>query len=263
MERPTIDLVIPIQRETALLEKSVEAIQKYTTNFKLHICRDPDLNVSEARQQALNILPLGQYVCFMDDDTLVQQPDWLDNMVKGLQNNPNAAIAFAEEQWGDTDHIVNIYEEGQPVKYGPAACMLIDRNRIPISVRWDRYMGLKTGWLGGDFEEVDYCLQVWNKGLQCIGIHSSRFKHMDRTTMEDFRTTDRARTCAIMKFLLYHKHATCPDNSEYFRKLRYVQARAGNDRMLAPGATLKECFSGVIIDNNISHFPYVQTNNLV
>jgi glycosyltransferase involved in cell wall biosynthesis len=263
MERPTVDLIIPIQQESLLLTQCVDAIHKNTKNFRLHICRDPDLNVSEARQQALNTLRLGQYVCFLDDDTLVQQPDWIDNMIMGLQNNPHAAIAFAEEQWGDTDHIVNIYQEGQTVKYGPAACMLIDRNKIPISVRWDKYMGLRTGWLGGDFEEVDYCAQVWNVGLECIGIHNSRFKHMDRTTMDYFRTTDRAKTCAVMKFLLQHKHTTCPDNNEYFRKLKYVKASTDNDRMLAPGSTLKECFSGVIKDNHIEHFTYVKVHDLV
>jgi hypothetical protein len=259
-QRPTIDLVIPIQHETPLLEQCVKALEANTLNYKLHIIKEPDLNVGEARQQALNTLVLGRFVCFLDDDSIVQQ-GWLEPLVEALMTVPQNAVAFAEEQWGN-DYVLNTYKEVQPVPYGPAACMLIDRDKIPISIRWNRYMGLRTGWLGGDFEEVEYVAQIQQHGLKCVGVHGSKFVHTDRTTMEEFRQTDRARTCSIMKLLIAHKFNIQADE-DFFKHLKYVPASSHNDRMLAPGHTLKECFYGVLKANNLLHFPVFQRMSLV
>jgi glycosyltransferase involved in cell wall biosynthesis len=260
-QRPPVDLVIPVQQESGLLESCVKAIEATTKNYRLHIVKEPSLNVGEARQQALNTLPLGRFVCFLDDDSVVQE-GWLEPLAEALLNNDRYAVAFAEEQWG-SDYVLNVYQDVQPIGYGPAACMLIDRDKIPISVRWNKYIGLKTGWLGGDFEEVEYVCQIRNKNLLCVGVHGSRFIHTDRTTMADYRLTDRSMTCNIMKVLINQKFLTNPDNEDFFRKLRYVPARKDNDRMLAPGHTLKECFYEVLKDNNITHFPVFKEWGLV
>lgn len=257
-----MDLVIPIQKETELLDSCVQSIEKYTTNYNLHICKDPQLNVGECRQNALNSLKLGQYVCFLDDDSLLLHTGWLDALVTALQLNQKAAVAFAEEQWGE-GQVLNIYNGTEVIGYGPAACMLLDRDRIPISVKWDKYMGLKTGWLGGDFEEVDYVRQIQSKGLQCLGVHGSRFQHTDRTTLTDFNLTDRHQTCSIMKWLINHKFMTNPNNVDYFKQLHYVKAQEDNDRMLAPGHTLKECFRDVIIANHLEQFPIAKRWELI
>jgi hypothetical protein len=86
--------------------------------------------------------------------------------------------------------------------------------------------------------------------------------HIDKPSMEEFRKTDRAKTCLIMQTLIRHKARVCPDNEDFFRRMRYVPARSSDDRMLASGRTLRECFAGVIADNGLGNVPLYQRMGL-
>jgi len=251
--------VIPVQRESAMLEGCVESVERFTTNYNIHIMNDAGLNVSEARQAAMDTLPVGRYVCFLDDDSRMIHDGWLDALMDTMVPNDDVAVAFAEEMWGD-EFVVNTYNGPKHhVEYGPAACMLIDTERVPDAVRWNKYIGLRSGWLGGDFEEVEYAHQLMHHGKSLVGVHGSMFKHIDRPPMEEFRKTDRAHTCVIMQALIRYWAQNCPDNGEFFQKLRYVKANENNDCMLAPGQSLKKCFHGVLADNHLRHFPMFKT----
>jgi len=50
---------------------------------------------------------------------------------------------------------------------------------------------------------------------------------------------------------------------DFFRKLEYVKANPNNDRMLASGKTLKNCFNGVLKDNHLEHVPMFKRWGLV
>jgi glycosyltransferase involved in cell wall biosynthesis len=256
MSRPTVDIVIPVQAETSLLDGCVAALDRHTDDYRLHIIKAPGLNVSEARQAAMDSLTGARYICYLDDDSRVTQ-GWLDPMVAAVDGNTRCAVAFAEEDWGEHG-VLQRYHGVQPCEYGPAACMLVDTSKIPDDVRWNTSIGLRTGWLGGDFEEVEYAHQLKYHGLHLVGVSGSRFVHIDRPSLEEFRKTDRAKTCMIMQALIRHWSRACPENREFFRRMEYVPASKHNDRMLAPGATLKQAFGGIVRDNHMQHFPMFQ-----
>lgn len=248
-----LDIVIPVQRETKLLEQCIKAIEANTTNYRLHVIKEPNLNVAEARQLALDTIQ-GDFICFLDDDSVVKQ-NWLGPLQEALARDPDAVVAFGTEMWCGKP--VNNYNGIAVVDKGPAACMLIDRRRMP-NIRWNKYIGLRSGWLGGDFEEVEFVDQLLPFGKHCVGVQASEFDHVDRPPMAVFATTDRAKTCWIMQFLIKCKKDLCPTNEDFFRKLKYVKADPDNDRMLAPGVTLRDAFHEVFKDHNMLHYPCVK-----
>jgi len=245
-----VTIVIPVQEETELLDGCIKSVEKYTKDYELVIHKDPTVNVAQARQSAQEKCKT-KYICFLDDDSRMIQDNWLPNLIAAIETDDKLAVAFAEEQWGD-GALVQDYQQTKHVDYGPAACMLIDIEKTK-GVSWNKHIGLCTGWLGGDFEEVEYTSQLREKELYCIGVHDTVFKHIDRPSIEEFRKTDRHTTCTIMKHLI--KCRECSPTPDFFRKMEYVKANPNNDRMLASGKSLKDCFYGVLKDNKITHFP--------
>ena len=249
-----LDIIIPIQTESVLLDECVASIEKYTTDYRLHVYKDASINVSEARQAAMDTLELGRYICFLDDDSRLVHSGWDTALIDATTKDDKIVISYAEEDWGEFG-VLQKYRGVQHAKYGPAACMLIDTAKLPIGHRWCKYIGLNTGWLGGDFEEVEYVYRLKHHDLVAVGTDKARFLHVDRPSIEDFRLTDRAMTCRIMKALIELADSPAGYNTDFFRKLHYVKADPNNDRMLANGQTLKDAFYDVLIDNNLSHFP--------
>jgi hypothetical protein len=236
-----LDIVIPIQRESAQLDKAIDALEKYTDNYNLILLKDSTVNVSDARQKALDEVVKSRYVCFLDDDSEMMHKGWLDNMLSMLKEKKDAGAVFACEKWGEED--IYTMGGGGQVEYGPAACMLIDRERIPEDVRWDSTIGLNNGWLGGDFEEVDYCYQLRHKGLKLYRCGDASFHHTGgRTTLKKFRGTDRQKTVATMSILLNYKYVKAPEDKDWFDGLKYIKANVNDDNMLA-GGSLRECYS--------------------
>lgn len=252
--RPEIDLIIPVQRRTEQLDRAVSLIEKHTKRFRLCIVEEPGLNVSEARQKAMDEVARSRLVCFLDDDSEILHSGWLDAMAKTLAEHPDAGAVFSGEWWG-TDRRVEIAPVAgdTQVAYGPAACMLIDRERVK-RIQWDRHIGLRSGWLGGDFEEVDYCYRIRRAGMNLYRCTSALFHHTGgRTTLRAFGSTDRQKTVCVMRQLLDLKYHIAPDNDDWFKGLKYVPADPDNDLMLGPGGTLRECYRDVIVRNGLSH----------
>jgi len=246
-----LDIIIPVQEETEMLDGCIRSIEDNTSEYNLHIYKNPKLNVAEARQEALDTLKLGRYVCFLDDDSRMLEDGWDKKLIGALSTG--IISSFAEECWGKHG-VMRKYSGVQPIEFGPAACMMLDMDQLPIGYKWDKYIGLRSGWLGGDFEEVEFILRLQGHQLGCVGVEGSRFLHLDRPDLCTFVGTDRGKTCQIMYALIQCKQAT-GNNPEFFRKLEYVKANPNNDRMLAPGQTLKKCFNGVIRDNHLEHYP--------
>ena len=99
----------------------------------------------------------------------------------------------------------------QEVAFGPAACMLLDREKVASNVKWCTHLGLANGWLGGDFEEVEYARRLVSSGKKLYRATRTLFHHRGgRTTHEAFDQTDRCAVIGVIKFLL-----KCQESSGY------------------------------------------------
>lgn len=260
----TVDIVIPVQADSDKLAKTVALVEQNTADYRLHIVKEPDLNVSEARQKAMNEIVKGDLVCFLDDDAEMVSPGWLPEMLGILEAKPDAGAVFQIERWGTEQYVPAAIEETGEIAYGPAACMLMDRRRLSPKIQWDQKIGLRSGWLGGDFEEVDYCHQIRASGLKLYRTSRSVFNHTGgRTTLEAFSRTDRYRTVCAMQILLDYKYRKAPDDGDWFKGLKYVPADPNNDLNLAPGASLHDCYREVILRNGLGHVPMFRKAGLV
>jgi hypothetical protein len=265
VQREEIDLVIPVQGDSEQLKRTVDLIDRHTDNYKLHVVVEPSLNVSEARQLAMNEVTKNSIICFLDYDSEMIHDGWLDAMYKTLSNNPEAGAVFANENWGN-EEVPPEYRRpfDHEIKYGPAACMMLEKARIPSNIIWDPTMALMNGWLGGDFEEVEYCYQLVRNNLKLIRCADATFHHTGgRTSMENFRKSDRQRTVRVMDILLKYKFAKAPGDDDYFKALNYVRAHPHDDNMLHPNANLRDCYYNVIKDNGLSHVRSFQRLGLV
>ncbi len=258
-----IDIIIPIQRPTAQLERTLTALAKYKNNVEteLHIIERADLNVSEARQLVLDDDRYHDLVCYLDDDSEMIMDHWLDNMLRVLEINQDAGAVFGGEWWGTENRpdIVAI-EEGRelhPLRGGtPAACMLISKKRLTPFCLWDQNIGLRSGWLGGDFEEVDFCYRLVHQGLRLYQSTDTQFHHTGgKKTWFDFDGTDRARCTRTMKTLLHIKYKKWPLMEDFFRNVKYVKADPNDDCMLACGETLRKAYYEVLREHCLLKHP--------
>lgn len=262
MDIPCIDIVIPVNEHSKQLDRTVELIQQTTQNYNLKVVIEPDLNVSEARQLAMQAAS-GRYVCFLDYDSEMIQPAWLATMYEKMYKHSDAAIVFAKEWWGTEPRgpLFGAESDGKTY-FGTAACMLIDLERLPKNITWNPLVSLRNGWLGGDFEERDFCMQVTMAGLNMYQA-PCLFHHVCRTTMAEWLTTDRGKTAAIMGDLICEHYATAPEDKDWFKGLIYQPARRDDDRMLAPGRTLRQCYQAVIKRNGLQNRKVVARYDLV
>jgi hypothetical protein len=256
-----IDIVIPTERDTAELQEVCEAIARHTTGYTLHLMLRPDLNVSECRQLAMDTLP-GRYILFMDSDAHHISSNWLPEMIDTIQRAPDAVVCYAGERWGtEARPVISSPDASAPwcrVAYGPAACMLIDRERLPPGVRWNTQLGLANGWLGGDFEEVEYAIQISALGGKCYRATNTLFDHRGgRTTQEAFCKTDRCKVIGAIKNLLSYQMAKSIPSDIFWDKLHRIKASAQDDLTFDPSITspLRTIFRDIVLSNNLSYAP--------
>jgi len=264
-----IHIVIPVREESAQLDETLASIEAYQndTEYEVKVLKDKTINVSEARQIALEDDLIGDHILYMDDDSLIIHDHWLDNMLEVLQANKNCAAVFAGEWWGTMPKvpIVPVPNDCQ-VEIGPAACMLIDRSRLTPFIKWDQHIGLRNTWLGGDFEEVDFCYRIKQEGLCCMRATKSLFHHAGtKTTLAEFCQTDRAKTVEIMTYLLQFKYRSTDTayDEDYFKDLRYVKAREENMDMLAAGSSLRMCYDRVVARNGLQNRAFIKRHGLI
>jgi hypothetical protein len=266
-----IDIVIPVQRYTQQLERTLMLLDKYKNNVEteIHVIERSDLNVSEARQLALDNQSLSDKICYLDDDSEMIHDHWLDEMLETMNYHADAAAVFGGEWWGTEDEYpIDKVEGGVKLEVNsggtPAACMLIDRAKLDETCFWDQNIGLRSGWLGGDFEEVDFC---WRLHMASLGMYKSTgtlFHHTGgKSTLIDFSKTDRAVCVAVMRTLLAYKYAKFNNDEDFFKALKYVKADPNDDCMLAAGYSLRGCYKDVIDHANLKHHPQFVRGGLV
>jgi hypothetical protein len=262
-----ITVAIPTEKHSEQLDTTLEKLAITKQRYSLDLRFDSTMNVAEARQQMLQDCT-NPYICFIDYDSEMIDPDWLTKMLQTIQQT-NAAIVCCNEIWGTSQVPLSHqfdpnYKHGQdyPITFGPAACMLMDVSKCK-PIQWDYYMGLRNGWLGGDVEEVDFCFKVLRAGHSIYRCNTTAFHHTGgKTDINCYSRTDRGQTASIMMDLLQHKYRTCPDNTEYFKELKYIKAQDANDLMAESGA-LRECYRDVILANGLGHLPSFKKKGLV
>ena len=251
------DIVIPVQAKTRQLDKTLDLLAQHAAGHKVWIVEEPRLNVSDARQKALDELPLGNRVCFMDDDSETLHDGWLEAMENTMDEHPDAGAVFGGEWWGTEPQPEIVPVPGDTViEYGPAACMLLDKRRLPPGLKWDPRIGLRSGWLGGDFEEVDYCYRLRSAGLNLYRCTRSLFHHVGgKTTHIDFQKTDRARCIQVMNLLIRTKYQRAPDDEDWFKGLEYLAADPNNDCNFANDGSVRRCYAKVVRRNGLRGHP--------
>lgn len=260
-----IDIVMPIQRQTEQFERTMGTLEQFnnTVETRLKVIERADLNVSEARQLALDDPDYSRYICYIDDDSEMVMDGWLDTMFALLQSDKSIGAVFGGEQWGTENPPAIIHVEGgqdvTPMTGGtPAACMLIDKERLdPLYHIWDQNIGLRNGWLGGDFEEVDFVYRMLHRGLRCVRDTDNVFHHTGgKSSFLAWGSKDRAVCVNTMRTLLSYKYNTgAALDDDYFKGLQYVKADCNDDCMLAPGYTLRDCYREVISRAGLSKHP--------
>jgi glycosyltransferase involved in cell wall biosynthesis len=264
----SIQVTIPVQKQTRLLEECLASVRKYTRlPHEIKVLERPDLNVAEARQVALNESD-HDYVVFLDDDSVITDPNWLEAMVGAVRDD--TVCTFGRELWGSDECPLGLPHEYAPkgedtptLEFGPAACMLVVRDRVPKDVKWDPYIGLNNGWLGGDLEEVDFCFKLREAGLK-LREADTVFHHTGgKTRFWDHRKTDRYKTMITMMRLLRYKYTTSPQDGDWFKGFQYVKASATDDNMLAEGSNLRDCYKDVIARNGLSNKKFFIKHGLV
>lgn len=269
-----IDIVMPIQRQTEQFERTMATLDKFHNQVetRLRVIERPDINVSECRQLALDDTSFSRYICYIDDDSEMVMDGWLDYMYQLLTSDESIGAVFGGEWWGTEEppKIVND-EPGFVVAPGkgggtPAACMLIDKDRLTPYHHWDLNIGLRNGWLGGDFEEVDFVYRLMQTGLKCLRATNTIFHHTGgKSTYIAWGHKDRAVCVQTMRTLLAYKYrfeASAVDD-DYFKGLKYVKADVNDDCMLAPGYTLRECYKEVIIRAGLEKHPQFTMSGLI
>ena len=127
--------------------------------------------------------------------------------------------------------------------------MFVDTERIE-DVLWDVHMGLRNGWLGPDFEEVQYCYDLRASGMKLYRAQQTVFHHVERTTNDEFGQTDRAKVISVIRNLLEYRP---PYDRDFFKGLRPVKASDGDDRMFAARVVnpLRTIFRPVMARNGL------------
>jgi glycosyltransferase involved in cell wall biosynthesis len=260
----TTHIVIPVEQESDQLDKTVSLVEQNTSDYVLHIYNEPELNSCSCRQKAMDDLS-GEVICFLDYDSEMDTPGWLPRMESILKENDDAGAVFGAEIWGSEglDFYKNSVSPLGQVDMGPAACMMIDTRRVG-GVKWDDYIGLRNGWLGGDSDEYDFCIKIKSLGYNLYYSPESRFTHTGgRGTMEQFSHTDRSKTASITRFLIAEKHINCPEDDDFFRGIKYVKAHDNNDCMIAPDSSLASCYYEVFRKNGLMSHPFAKKFGII
>jgi len=256
-----ITLCLPYEKDSAQLEKTLDILANTSGEYTLELYKNPTVNVSEARQIMMDNCKT-KHICFLDYDSEMVDPEWLNKIMQTMQEK-DAAGVFPLERWGVSKNLTQGCTEDREVSYGPAACMLLDMDKVG-DLKWDKHIGLRSGWLGGDFEEVDFCFRALKKGHKLYRCASTHFNHTGgKTTLEDFVKTDRSVSVRVMRLMLDYKYRKDPDNEDYFKGIKYVRADPNNDCTLGKGQSFRKCYHEVIKRNGLSYIQSFKKLGLV
>lgn len=171
-------IIIPCVRRSRFLEKTtLPAIAAHTpAAVPVVIAHEPNLNVSECRQKWMDLAET-RYVYFMDVDSVMEQDEWLEILLDVMDESQAGAVTMAEH-WngarikdGKPFKRKNItYETGRTAGAG----FLYDKD---VQAYWDVYLGETYGYIGREFEDIDFGCCIRAKGRRCYLTNKIAFNH--------------------------------------------------------------------------------------
>lgn len=140
----------------------------------------------------------GEYLCFMNNDTMIVKPEWLKTMIECA--NSDARIGIVGPRLSNQDlvnskkqdksqlpryimpdgHHINIWPSNDkvtPCTYVVGACFLVKRQLI------DK-IGLFDEGFFFAFDETDYCLRTWKAGKKVVCDTRATVVHTGSKTLE-------------------------------------------------------------------------------
>jgi len=180
-------IIIPCVRRSRFLEKTtLPAIAAHTpSSVPVVIAHEPDLNVSECRQKWMGLAET-RYVYFMDVDSVIEQDEWLEMLLDIMDEYQAGAVTAAEHWNGQTVRCDGLFKSqgvvGDGHRVAGAGC-LYDKK---VGARWDPWLGETYGYIGREFEDVDFAYSVYDQGYKCYSTDRVVFNHAwhDKTDWE-------------------------------------------------------------------------------
>ncbi len=189
--KPKVSIIIPVRFRKDLTEVCIDSILNYTNDCEIIVVQegeDEDIwhlltgysvvnqvkyiqnKVPKGYAGALNAglaIAKGDYVCFMNNDTVVT-PNWMDGMLKAFDDKDKNVGLVSPTFWGTGDRQSVDWNNGDQFDYvvDPmgmiGVCYLMSRECINKVGIWDESFGH-----GG--EDFDMTIRVQNAGYSlCI-----------------------------------------------------------------------------------------------
>jgi glycosyltransferase involved in cell wall biosynthesis len=191
-QRPDVEIVVVADPATpvAVLEQlSALPVTLVPTSGRFNFASWSNLGVAASS---------GDYVVLLNDDALIEQPDWLDVMV-GFFAEPDVGVVGARLLYADgTLQHGGILLNGQPLHIfhgfagddpGPFGLLEIDREVSAVTgaclatprVVWEELGGLPEDFAVA-FNDLEYCLRVRRSGRRVIWTAHATLYHFESQT---------------------------------------------------------------------------------
>ena len=222
---PSVSVVIPT-RDGRLLQRCLDSVLSFTTypefdvlvvdnssetlgtlqylqgsDDRLKVLRDErPFNYAELNNEAVD-RTTGDFVCLLNDDTEVINPDWLTEMVTQALDPDVGAVGaklYYDESriqhagvvlgiYGVAGHVFRMFDRLSPGYFGnlqlarrisavTAACLLVRREA------WDQVRGMDAANLPIAFNDVDFCLRLREAGWEIVWSPYVEMYHHESTT---------------------------------------------------------------------------------
>lgn len=186
----------PKRRELEGLAQSV--YERFQIPFRL-LLLSSNLGFAPANNVGLRAAR-GKYICYLNSDIFPITPDWMEQLVERLKQNPEIGIIGPQLLFEDG----SVQHEG--CFYRPIAefanWMFVEhenKGRRPTDKRGLHHHDAITGacmvlerslatelggfdevYIVGDFEDSDLCLKIRERGLKCTVDHEVQLYHLER-----------------------------------------------------------------------------------
>jgi len=172
-------------------KRCISLIKKYTENFELMIFdnnNSKNFNHPTEMNKALRIVNTD-FLVLMDDDVYVEK-NWLEKLVDcvddetalvtPLYKNKNGAISYSGvylmgDGYGTHAHLIDIPDKARECQCLCSACLLVNMKKcrdILFNIAYKKY-----------FLDLDYSLQVWERGFKVICTPEVIVTHLAGATM--------------------------------------------------------------------------------
>jgi len=215
-DEPLVSIIIPVKDLHDMTSQCVASIRDNTEGSYEIIVVDnasenPYQNIGDKLLTLKTPLSYGKavtegaklshasYIVLLNNDTVVTQGDWLEELLKRIRGNGNVAcvgpkqihpnntvyhagVAFSEEGvpfhaflgWGRDHAAVEQEQIALALNFG---CVLIRREAFDNFPLDSRYGGV------GNYEDIDWCLTIRKAGLQCVYVPSVEIIHFGGQTL--------------------------------------------------------------------------------